>query len=81
MIDAPVIVPPEIVAVEVNVPEIVAPAIVGAVVKFFAPVIVCAPPVPTMSPVTPCAEVAASCERKSEKSSADTPCSTVAPTE
>jgi hypothetical protein len=40
VIDAPVIVPPEMVAVEVNVPEMVAPAIVGEVVKFFAPVMV-----------------------------------------
>lgn len=34
-----------------------------------------------MSPVTPCAEVAASCDLESEKSRADTPCSTVAPIE
>jgi hypothetical protein len=33
-------VPPEIVAVDVNVPDIVAPAIIGAVLNVFAPVIV-----------------------------------------
>lgn len=79
------IVPPVIVAVEVNVPLIVAPAIVGVLtigeVRVFGPVSVCAPPVPTTSPVTPCAEVAASWLRDSEKSRADTPCSTAAPTE
>ena len=55
------------------------PAIIG-VVKVLD-VKVCAPPVPTISPVTPCADVPASCVRKSEKSNAETPCSTVAPTE
>lgn len=66
-------------AVEVNVPDIVAPLIVGVVKVLF--VKVCAPPVPTISPVTPCAEVAASCDLDSEKSRADTPCSTTAPIE
>jgi hypothetical protein len=50
---APVMVPPLIVAVEVNVPLIVAPAIIGDAEKVFIPVKVCAAPVPTMSPVTP----------------------------
>ncbi len=77
-------VPPVIVAVDVNVPLIVAPAIVGVLTVGDVRVLetrVCAPPVPTISPVIPCALVAASCERKSVKSRADTPCSTVAPTE
>jgi len=55
---APVIVPPLIVAVEVNVPDIVAPLMVGVVKVLF--VNVCDPPVPTTSPVTPCAVVAIS---------------------
>jgi hypothetical protein len=41
---------------------------------------VCAPPVPTISPVTLCALDATSCARDSVKSLADTPCSTRAPT-
>ena len=49
--------------------------------KVLVPVNVCAPPVPTTFPVTPCAVVASSCERESEKSRAETPCSTDAPTE
>ena len=51
MIVAPVIVPPVMVAVEVNAPEIVAALIIGAVRVLLASV--WAPPVPTMSPVTP----------------------------
>ena len=81
---APVIEPPLIVAVEVKVPLIVAPAIIGALMVAevrVLPARVCAPPVPTTSPVTPCAVVATSCERDSAKSRALTPCSTVAPTE
>ena len=39
------------VAVEVNAPEIVAALIIGAVSVLLAKV--CAPPVPTISPVTP----------------------------
>jgi hypothetical protein len=77
-------VPPVIVAVDVNVPLIVAPAMVGVLTVGDVRVLearVCAPPVPTISPVTPCADVPASCVRKSEKSKAETPCSTVAPTE
>ena len=78
MIVAPVIVPPVIVAVDVNAPEIVAALIIGAVSVLDANV--CAPPVPTTSPVTLCAVDATSCARDSVKSLADTPCSTRAPT-
>jgi hypothetical protein len=52
VIVAPVMVPPVIVAVDVNAPEIVAALIIGAVSVLLAKV--CAPPVPTISPVTPC---------------------------
>ena len=38
--EAPLIVPPEIVAVEVNVPDMVAPWITGDDVNVFTPVIV-----------------------------------------
>jgi len=48
---APVIVPPLIVAVEVKVPDIVAPLIVGVVKVLLANV--CAPLVPTTSPDIP----------------------------
>jgi len=78
VIVAPVIVPPVIVAVDVNAPEIVAALIIGAVRVLDANV--CAPPVPTTSPVTLCALDATSCARDSVKSLADTPCSTRAPT-
>lgn len=78
VIVAPVIVPPVIVAVDVNAPEIVAALIIGAVSVLL--VKVCAPPVPTTSPVTLCAVDATSCARVSVKSLADTPCSTRAPT-
>ena len=49
-------VPPVIVAVEVNAPLIVAPEIVGVFTVGDVSVLeakVCAPPVPTISPVTP----------------------------
>lgn len=74
----PEIVPPVMVAVEVNAPEIVAPLMIGVVRVLDASV--CAPPVPTTSPVTLCALDATSCARDSVKSLADTPCSTRAPT-
>ena len=48
---APLIVPPLIVAVDVKVPDIVAPLMVGVVKVLLANV--CAPLVPTISPVTP----------------------------
>jgi len=44
-------VPPVIVAVDVNAPEIVAALIIGAVSVLSTKV--CAAPVPTISPVTP----------------------------
>jgi len=75
---APVIVPPGIVAVDVNAPEMVAPLMIGVVRVLDNNV--CAPLVPTMSPVTLCAVDATSCARDSVKSLADTPCSTRAPT-
>jgi len=87
VIVALVIVPPVIVAVEVKAPLNVPPACVAVVIV--PPLIVgevrvllvsvCAPPVPTTSPVTLCAVLATSCARDSVKSLADTPCSTIAP--
>lgn len=74
----PEIVPPVIVAVDVNAPEMVAPLMIGVVRVLDTNV--CAPLVPTMSPVTLCAVDVTSCARDSVKSLADTPCSTRAPT-
>ena len=55
-------------------------AVIIAADKVFVPLSVCAAPVPTTSPVTPCTDVVAtSCWRDSVKSRADTPCSTLAP--